>query len=265
MRPTSRNIAKASKTISKSSSKSSSTGQTTLMAYFGFCLLLAVYFVASSGSDAGSRKGGDEDDALALLGGGGGSSSNTRPVSGDDYSILDDPFGNTGSQPEIEDTSKLKKRTGNEDDEPEILDPTDASNPKNPKTGSPYTNSQMAKFDTLRAKFPNNSIIPRKKTPEEAAAEKTQRQEMHAMQSSIVTGKSSAEEVNRYYDYKAKPIKDRVELLTYVLEKNRGKLSEQILEQYEKILKMNQNVLEAQEKSRANALTKNSGGSEGGE
>ncbi|GIX42991.1 MAG: hypothetical protein KatS3mg129_2724 [Leptospiraceae bacterium] len=108
----------------------------------------------------------------------------------------------------------------------------------------------MEAFDKLREKFPNNSLIPKRMTPEEKKAQEEKQRRMLEIQSKISVRKATPEEIEEYYEYQKKPIQDRLELLRYVLEKLADELPEDLKGQYEEVLKMNERQLESLEEQK---------------
>ncbi len=240
----------------------STSNKTPYAVFFGICALLVVYFAVSGGNQGGLNAsggsdpdGGDSGSVGSTVAGGGV----TRPTDDAGGSIFDSDVFLAGRPTNPIQDPKADKKLG-PNDEPDVLDPADKDNPKNPQTGRPYSNSSMKQFAALRKRFPNNSIIPRKKTPEQIKQEKDDRMKMFALQSQVVTGKASPEEINKYYEFRTRPVRDRVELLSYVVDKYRDRMAPNVKAQYEKILIMNRKVLENHEKAKQKALEKSNGG-----
>lgn len=229
--------------------------------FFGFSALLAIYFLFSDPS-AQSSKNSEQNTADASVSESSQGMDNNRSRGGASsgngaHSLFESDFFQAGA-PEKPIRDSLLEGDSGADGEPDILDPSDKDNPINPQTGKPYPNSIMNQFQELAEKFPENSIIPRKKTPEAIEQEKELRTSMYAIQSAVAQGNASQEDINRYYDYKIKPVKDRLELLDYVLEKSVDSMSPDIKQQYEKIQTTNRSTLENYEKERQKALSKSS-------
>ncbi|MEQ8350685.1 MAG: hypothetical protein RH862_04330 [Leptospiraceae bacterium] len=138
--------------------------------------------------------------------------------------------------------------------DPEILDPVSKGNPVNPQTGQPFTDRQMSQFDKLREKFPGNTVIPQRMTPELKAQKEERRQEIYQIQTRIVKKDASAEEVNEYYDYQQKALNDRLELIEYVLNKADANMSDEMRKKFEDVKKMNQRTLKSYDDARKRAL-----------
>ncbi len=215
--------------------------------FFSVIVFVLIFLTAPNSKNLSS----DEDKkALALLFGGDSDStiSNTSRAN-KNKSLYDSDFWKQGiSNVPIEDTKEKSE------DEPEILEKVSEDNPINPQTGLPYTDEQMEQFDKLREKFPNNSLIPKRITPEEKKAQEEKQRRILEIQSKISARKANAEEIQEYYEYQKKPIQDRIELLRYVLEKLEDELPEDLKNQYKEVLKMNERQLESIEEQKNTVL-----------
>ena len=211
--------------------------------YFCMCGLVAIYFFSTAGEGSSAQKKEEEAALTALFGGGGSTtgqgSASTANSAG--KSLFQSDFWKSG-MPENEEI--VEEFDPGDEVEPEILEPASPDNPVNPQTGQPYPDSVMKQFDVLRAKFPNNDIIPRRKTPEEKQAEIEKQKQMSQLQTAILRKEATSEELTAYYAYRKKPLLDRMELLNYVLEEQGDKMSDDIRAQYEKIREMNQKQLQ---------------------
>jgi hypothetical protein len=211
--------------------------------FFSIVVALSIFFTKPEKSTTD-----DEDKkALALLFGSSKDSSfsnNNRNINRS-KSLYDSDFWKQGiKEVPIEETSK------NNEEEPEILEKVSEGNPINPQTGLPYTDEQMEQFDKLREKFPNNSLIPKRITPQEKKEQEEIQRRMLEIQSKISIRKATSEEIEKYYEYQKKPIQDRLELLRYVLDKLSDELPEDLKNQYQEVLKMNERQLESLEEQK---------------
>lgn len=221
---------------------------------FLLCALLLAGLMIYSSPDKSSSDSAD-DGALAILGAAdSGSDRSSRP-----------PLRNTDPGSSIFDSEYMQQGVGEnnlpdqpgaraDDSEPDILEPVSKGNPINPQTGTPFTDRHMAQFDKLRQKFPDNSVIPRRQTPELKAQMEEKRQAIYEIQTKIVKKDASTEEVNQYYDYQQKAMTDRLELINYVLDKDSEKISDEMREKLEKVKEMNQRSLKSYEDARTRAL-----------
>lgn len=222
--------------------------------YFTLCGLIALYFVSTSSSSADRIRAEEDDQALAALFGGTSASVDFENEDAEERSLFESDFFKS-DVPEESAEDNIEAFSDEDDLDPDILEPADSDNPTNPQTGQPYPNAVMKQFSKLREKFPDNDIIPHKKAPEEKQAEQQYKQEMIAMRSKISKKQASEGEVGEYYNYKMKPVRDRLELLDYVLEQQGDKMSEDIKSQYEKIKEMNNKQLLNYEMQKNRALT----------
>ena len=223
--------------------------------YGAICLGLALYFLTSGDVPQAAR--GTKNTAMAGGSGSGGSGGAGKNSGEDAQSVFESQFflGGVPSKP-IEDENKLRRQSGDGGEEPDILDPADKDNPVNPQTGRPYPNSVMKQFSTLRQKFPDNSLIPKKNTPEAKTREAEERKQMFGLQSLVAQGQATPEQITSYYDMRSKPERDRVELLDYVLQSYGPKMSDQVKEQYGKILEATKKTMESYNTMRDQAIEK---------
>ncbi len=167
-------------------------------------------------------------------------------------SLFDSGFMDSGvGENNLPDQPDARQRN---DGDPEILDPVSEGNPINPQTGQQFTDRQMAQFDTLREKFPDNTVIPQRMTPELKAQKEQRRQEIYQIQTRIVKKEASEAEVNEYYDYQQKALNDRLELIEYVLNKADANMSDDMRKKFEEVQQMNQRTLKSYEDARKRAL-----------
>ncbi len=227
------------------------------LTYLALCGALAIYFMSTGGVESSSS---DADDLAALLSGqtdqigGGGGGTRTAIPETDSGSLFDSDFWQVGAAegPIVDEPLEALP----EDGEPRILEPANPNNPTNPMTGEVYPDRVMKVFDGLRKRFPNNSMIPKRETPEEKAAVAAERNRIFGLQSLIAQGKATEEQVSTFYEYQMKQYKDRAQLVDYVLTEKSATMSPQIKEQYQKIQTMTNTQLESFEKQRQQALAR---------
>jgi len=214
---------------------------------FSVVVFVLIFLTAPSPKSLSS----DEDKkALSLLFGGSSDSTlSNKSRSDKNKSLYDSDFWKQGITNVPIEESKQKS-----DEEPEILEKVSEGNPINPQTGLPYTDEQMEQFDKLREKFPNNSLIPKRMTPQEKKIQEDKQRRILEIQSKISARKANAEDIQEYYGYQKKPIQDRIELLRYVLEKLEDELPEDLKNQYKEVLKMNEKQLESLEEQKNTVL-----------
>lgn len=217
--------------------------------YIVFSLIAVTTFILSRPGSSSSRSSAAAQEssnalAAALLG---GSSTRSKPQQ---KSLFESDFWKTGvSDKPIADDGRPGRREG----EPELLEPTSAGNPVNPETNQPFSDAVMEQFSELRKKFPNNSIIPRKRSDEDIKAEEKQRQDIFALQTKVFQNQASKEDIDSFYDYQSKGIRDRLELLDYVVKESGSEMSADIKAKYDQILQMNKNQLQGFEEARKRA------------
>jgi hypothetical protein len=208
-----------------------------------FLTFVLLYFLFDSSSNKSDSE--KEKKALAALMGGGGKNSGDKTGS-----IFGSNFWEAGVPDKAIDTSNVEK-AGNDTG---ILDPASEGNPLNPQTGQAYPDSVMNQFTSLREKFPQNKLIPRRLTAEQKAEENVQKQVIAEIQGKVALGKASTDEVNKFYDYQSKSIDDRLELLNYILENQGASMDSDIKAKFTNILDLNKKQKEANEAARAQAL-----------
>lgn len=217
--------------------------------YFVFTLIAIGTLILSRSGGAGSRSSAAAAEsngalAAALLG---GSNARSKPQQ---RSLFESDFWKTGvSDKPIADDGRPGRREG----EPELLEPTSAGNPVNPETNQPFSDAVMEQFSELRKKFPNNSIIPRRRSDDDIKAEEKQRQEVFALQTKVFQNQATKEDIDTFYDYQSKGIRDRLELLDYVVKESGSEMSPEIKAKYDQILQMNRNQLQGFEEARKRA------------
>lgn len=219
----------------------------------GLILLLVIVLIYQMFSNSGNHKGSsgnsarDEGQALAAIFGGGGNNSSPS-----DQSIFDSKFWNAAVPNKALETPQ--DDSGGSDTG--LLEPASEGNPRNPQTGQPYPDSVMRQFDTLRKKFPNNKIIPSKLSDEEVRKENEERNDMAAIGNLIAQNQAGESDINRYYDYEAKKVEDRLELVNYIIQEQGEAMSEDIKSKFQNVLEMNKNQKAANDKARQNALSR---------
>lgn len=224
---------------------------------FGGVILVSIYFMFSSGepeNDSGDTSNSDDQALSALFGGGSGSSESGGSVGGgmegESKSIFESGFWESGVPENV--SEDMSPET--EEDDNGILEPVSEGNPINPQTGTPYTDAVMKQFDSLRKKFPGNSIIPKRLSPEEKAEEDNIKNKISEIQRKLSQREASEDDINFYYDRQSKQVNDRLELLSYVLEKQGDKMSDEIQSKYKEVLAMNKKQVERNEEARKQAL-----------
>ncbi|MDH5656867.1 MAG: hypothetical protein OEZ34_13220, partial [Spirochaetia bacterium] len=196
-----------------------------------FVLIYLLMGLVWSPESTESASDNDANAAVALFGGGGMPSDS----GGQDASLYGSDFWKAGVPDKAIDTSDVEMG-GNDTG---LLDPASEGNPINPQTGQRYPDSVMKQFDTLREKFPDNHIIPRRLTQEEKDQENHKKMAMQEIQRKINTSGATTSEINSLYDYEIKSVNDRLELINYVVESQGEKMDPDIKEKFQKILDLN--------------------------
>lgn len=224
----------------------------TIKKLFIFVTLLAVVLIAwfaFSGEDEETKRKKEKArrDVALLLGGsskGSDSESVDNSIKKDnEESIFDSDFYSVGKVDEVE-----------------MEDPSDyvpkGEIPINPQTGKPYSEEVMQQFQQLRKQFPENDLIPRRLTPEEKEEKQKQKQLVNKAQAAIRSNKANLEEVNLYFDTKEKEMKDRLEIVNYLVDslKEAGETDE--TGQIDKILKTTTERLAKLQEERESAIQK---------
>jgi hypothetical protein len=219
------------------------------MTFSGMAVALAAIIVWTAPQDTRPGQVDDEKEAMAALFGGRPSGTSTKASA--PRSLFDSQFWGTGvGQSAIPDEGSPAQP----EEEPEILEKASEGNPINPQTGMPYTDEQMAQFDTLRKKFPNNSIIPQRITPELQQQIEEERRRIVEIQQRITARKASKEDIITFYDFQMKGMKDRVELLEYVLEKMGDEMDDDMKAKYTSVLEGNKKQIENLESQKEKAI-----------
>ncbi|MBU44721.1 MAG: hypothetical protein CMN76_15975 [Spirochaetaceae bacterium] len=223
--------------------------------FLALSLVTAITIVWSAPSDEPDLSEADLA-AQSLFGmDSGNSNRNSNPVQRSNEpgnSLFDSGFMESGvGDSDLPDRPEARQRQYGD---PEILDPVSEGNPINPQTGQPFTDRQMSQFNALREKFPDNSVIPQRMTPELKAQKEQRRQEIYKIQTRIVKKEASETEVNEYYDYQQKSLEDRMELIEYVLNNPNTDMSDEMRKKFEEVKQMNQRTLKSYEDARKRAL-----------
>ncbi len=206
--------------------------------FIGFSIIIFAIILYSKPKEKIEETGEDKKALALLFGGTTESSDQISRKTKNNKSLYDSDFWKQGIT-----NTPIEENISKPEEEPEILEKVSEGNPINPQTGLPYTDEQMEQFDKLREKFPNNSLIPKRQTPEEKKFQEEKQRKILEIQSKISVRKATSEEIQEYYEYQKKPILDRIELLKYVLEKLDEELPDDLKNQYKEVLKMNEKQL----------------------
>lgn len=140
------------------------------------------------------------------------------------------------------------------EEEPEILEAVSEGNPLNPQTGMPFTDVQMEQFESLQKQFPGNSIIPQRMTPERQEQITKERENMVAVQQRMTAKTASKEDITTFYDFQMKGMKDRAQLLNYVLEKMGKDMDDDMRLKFNEVLQANKRNIESLENEKQKSI-----------
>ncbi len=217
--------------------------------FFILAALLLALILWTAPEDRTSTEADSEREAMAALFGGGPVSRTSEPSGSE--SVFDSDFWERGVDNSAIITDEPQTTS---DEEPEILEKASEGNPINPQTGLPYTDAQMKQFETLRKRFPGNSIIPQRMTPERQKQLEEERRRIVEIQQRITAREATAEDITVFYDFQMKGMKDRAELLEYVLEKMGDSMDENMAEKYRTVLEGNRKQIQNLEEQKQKAL-----------
>lgn len=218
------------------------------LVFYSVCVLCfaAIWFSAPGET---KKAKGDQDAALAALTGL-GSAPPAQRKSGEG-SLFDSDFWRAGARTAIPEDAGTGRGS---DEEPEILEKASEGNPVNPQNGLPYTDAQMAQFERLRDQFPNNSLIPKRLTPELQQQQEEDRRRINSIRERMNTKQASASEISDFYESQMKGMKDRAELLEYVLSKVSDELDAEMKKKYEEVLSSNRQAIARIEDEKKKAM-----------
>ncbi len=132
----------------------------------------------------------------------------------------------------------------------------DGEYPMNPQTGKPYDEEAMQQFDELRKSFPQNDLIPKKSTK----ADKERKAEKDALaikaMNAFTSGKYTAEDVSIHFETQSKAVKDRIEIIDFLIESQKDEGEKDKDGQFQKILDGAKDQLKQVEAQRDEALSK---------
>ncbi|MCB1178633.1 MAG: hypothetical protein KDK36_13695 [Leptospiraceae bacterium] len=210
-------------------------------------LVLLVYTMFSGGDDSSKKKKSDSQQLTAVLLGGpsGGNDGGGRRGHRvhDGKSIFDSDFASAGVNYDYE---YVEDNAENPNENMVV--------PVNPQTGKPYDNETMDQFEKLTLVFPGNSLIPKRMSKEEKA-QKDQENTTYANATAAVLNKTaSKEQVVMYYEKQEKTVKDRLEIIEYLIDAQDDDGNSEQTEQFQKILKGAKEQLENIEKQKTQAF-----------
>lgn len=177
----------------------------------GACLVvLVVYLIFNTGSTETKKKKARSEEISQLLIGSSSTSESGSLKRGQrvrsNSSLFDSEFAKAGTNVNYseEDTS-----TANKDD---LIVPI------NPQTGKPYDEETMEQFDKLRLIFPGNDLIPRKYTKEQKAKKDEEDAKYAQATTAYLNNTASKEQVELYFNRQEKTLRDRLEIIEYLID-----------------------------------------------
>ncbi|PJZ70390.1 hypothetical protein CH373_12005 [Leptospira perolatii] len=212
-----------------------------------FSVLLVVLFWTDDPADSKADKRGEADAVATLLGGGSSRSSGGNGSVGPAGSVFDSDFYKAGKGEYIEQEAK----DGQNQDKG---DQTDADNPVNPQTGKPYTNEEMDRFHQLKERFPTNSLIPVKMNSAEKEKKKQLELKVSEATRAVLSRTASKEQVSTYYDYMEKQSMDRLEIVAYLVDLQKGSGDEEQEKKLDAIKSSLEKQLEQVQKDKQKAM-----------
>lgn len=91
--------------------------------------------------------------------------------------------------------------------------------PINPQTGKPYNAEAMRQFDAIRKIMPDNELIPKRMTSDEKEAKKQKSQKILQITRKVNSNQATRQEAENYFQHQEKVIKDRLQIINYLMEK----------------------------------------------
>lgn len=176
---------------------------------------LPFLFWTDDGKEEADAKKSEAEALVGLFGGGSSSSSGSSAKGSAGRSLFESDFYNAGKAEYRESDAGA----GGQENKGEA---SDADNPVNPQTGKPYTNEEMDRFQQLRERFPNNSLLPSKLSPGEKEQKKQLEQRVSEATRAVLAKTASKDQIVTYYDFMEKQSKDRLEIVKYLVDLQKG-------------------------------------------
>jgi 3-oxoacyl-(acyl-carrier-protein) synthase len=177
---------------------------------FVIMAVLLSYMILFSSAGGSGKKTRLKKDMRSLLLGGGDMASNDpnymkKGYRNYDKSVFDSDFGKDGFKPlteeEIAQTNAVQGEI-----------------PVNPQTGKPYDNETMEQFEQLATVFPENGLIPKRITPEGKIRKEKENQDLAKATAALGSGTPSREDLRLHFGNQEKIIKDRLEIIEYLVD-----------------------------------------------
>jgi hypothetical protein len=141
------------------------------------------------------------------------------------------------------------------------LDPPHPHNPINPATQAPYTNRDMQKFEELKSIFPENRVIPKRRTPEEQQAHKKLEDKLAVkfyenVRIQVLKGELDQDEIDEYFTYRTRYTRDKIRLFQYALDNLPPDADPARRRRMEKLLESNEKKMARAQKQKEDAYAK---------
>lgn len=105
-------------------------------------------------------------------------------------------------------------RTRDRSEEPDILDPVASGEPMD-ANGRRFGPEALALFARVRERYPNNTMIPRVRTPEEVHQQREQLQRNRVLEEKISQGTAKEAEIREFYAFRVRRLQDNLEILEF--------------------------------------------------
>ena len=134
------------------------------------------------------------------------------------------------------------------------------NNPINPATRKKYSDLAIKQFEELRQSFPENRMIPRRKTPVERENLLSKNGKIRSYivshRGDVRNGKATQEVIDKYFQYRTRYTRDKIELFQHVVDNIPDDLAPAKRERYERLLQHNLRKMEKIRRQREEAYRK---------
>jgi hypothetical protein len=199
--------------------------------FFSIFLILSfiiLYFTFFSSSEKKKSNKLSKEQLSLLLGGGGSSEKSYNSGRGQRKTATNSIF----------DEGDFMKVGVSNSYEEEVAAKEEGEIPINPQTGKPYDEETMEQFEQLRTIFPGNDLIPKKITQADKLEKEKSNKELSRIALAMSSSSATREDISFYYETQEKVIKDRIEIIEYLvdIEKEEGPLTTDQNIEFDKIL-----------------------------
>jgi len=168
-------------------------------------MLLYMIFFSSGDSDGKLKKKKNKAVAGLFFGG---------PLSEENFAKR---LGTRDPNVSLEGSQFWKDGVNNSEPDQVSNSANEGENPINPQTGKPYDNETMEQFAQLTLLFPENDLIPKKMTPEMKADKERKTAEVGKATAAYVNGNPTKDDVKLHFSTQEKALKDRMEIIEYLV------------------------------------------------